>query len=265
LTTAVISDYLENKIMNHIFNATAYTTPGSTIYLALYTDATAQTDAGAGTEVTGGGYARVNVTAWDAPNSGSTANTNAITFPTATDNNWGNVRYVGITDGSAAMNLLYWGQLSADKTVNTGDTFSIAAGDLDLYLGGAISVALSGSIINHTLRATATPNYYGSGVYVGLYTADPTSLGTGTEVSGGDYARKLIADWSNSVSGSVENGATEAYTAASADWGAVSHVGLRTGLTGGELLFFGSLTAPKTVYSGDTFRFSGSALKITIS
>lgn len=264
MTTGVISNYLENKIMNHIFNATAYSTPGSAIYVALYTDATAQDDANSGTEVNGGGYTRVNVTGWNAPNSGSTANTNAITFPTATDNNWGNVRYVGITDGSAGMNLLYWGQLTADKTVNTGDTFSIAAGDLDLYIGGAVSVALSASLVNHTLRATATPNYYGSGVYVALYTSDPTSSDTGTEASGGAYARKNIADWSTSVSGSVENGATEAYTAASADWGTISHVGIKTNSTGGELLFFGQLGSSKTVYSGDTFRFSGSALKVTI-
>ena len=49
------TDFLEDKILNHVFRNVAYTAP-ATVYVGLFTTAT--TDAGGGTEVTGGGYAR---------------------------------------------------------------------------------------------------------------------------------------------------------------------------------------------------------------
>lgn len=123
------SDYLENEILDHIFTATGYTRPST--YVALYT--AAPTDAGGGTEVTGGSYARVQVTAWDAASGGATANTNAITFPTASAS-WGTVVAFGIHDAASAGNLLAWGDLSASKAVGSGDTIEFAAGALDITL-----------------------------------------------------------------------------------------------------------------------------------
>jgi hypothetical protein len=87
-------------------------------------------DSGGGTEVTGGSYARVsvtnNTTNWPNASSGSKSNGTAITFPTATAN-WGTVTAFGIFDASSAGNLLYWGTLSASKTVDNGDTASFAS------------------------------------------------------------------------------------------------------------------------------------------
>ena len=51
---AGFSDYLEDKVLDHVFGGNAYTAPG-TLYVALYT--VAPTDTGGGTEVTGGSYA----------------------------------------------------------------------------------------------------------------------------------------------------------------------------------------------------------------
>ena len=73
------SDYLENALLDHVLGTTSYSQP--TIYVALYT--TAPTDAGGGTEVSGGSYARVAVSAWDAASSGASENTNDVTFATA--------------------------------------------------------------------------------------------------------------------------------------------------------------------------------------
>ena len=52
---AGFSDYLEDKVLNHVFGGTAYTAP-STLYVGLYT--AAPSDTGGGTEVSGGSYAR---------------------------------------------------------------------------------------------------------------------------------------------------------------------------------------------------------------
>ena len=103
-------------------------TPPSTIYLALYT--VAPSDAGGGTEVSGGGYARQSFTL-TAASGGASENSADITFPTATSN-WGTIVAVGIFDASTGGNLLMWADLTQSKTVNSGDTFKINAGDLDI-------------------------------------------------------------------------------------------------------------------------------------
>lgn len=121
------SDYLENKINDHIVGKTSYTMP--TAYVALFT--AAPSDAGGGTEVTGGSYAR-KVTAgadWNASSAGSISNANAITFVTATGS-WGTVTHFGVFDASTAGNLLFWAVLTNSKTIGTGDTASFAAGTL---------------------------------------------------------------------------------------------------------------------------------------
>jgi hypothetical protein len=49
------SDYLEDAVLDHVFRNTALTSP-TTVYVALYT--ATPSDAGGGTEVSGGSYAR---------------------------------------------------------------------------------------------------------------------------------------------------------------------------------------------------------------
>jgi len=121
------SDYFENKIIDHMLGNQAFTPP-STLYVALYN--VAPTDAGGGTEVSGGSYARQAVT-FSAASGGATSNSADITFPQATAD-WGTIVAVGILDASTGGNLLAWGALTANKTVNNGDQFKITAGNLTL-------------------------------------------------------------------------------------------------------------------------------------
>lgn len=133
---AAFSDYMENNIVNWM-RGTSFPAAPANVYISLHTADV--TDAGSGTEVSGGSYARVAVAAttaqWDATSGtdGHTQNTNAINFPTATGS-WGTVTHAGVWDASSAGNLLYHGVLTVSKTVTSGDTFSIAAGDLDLTI-----------------------------------------------------------------------------------------------------------------------------------
>lgn len=124
------SDFLENKVLDHLLGATTYTPP-ATLYMGLFT--ANPSDSGGGTEVTGGSYARVsvtnNTTNWPAASGGSKSNGTAITFPTATAN-WGTVTAFGIFDASTAGNLLFWGTLTTSKAVDNGDTASFASGAL---------------------------------------------------------------------------------------------------------------------------------------
>jgi hypothetical protein len=95
------------------------TTPLANVYVALVT--TTPTDAAAGTEVTGGSYARVqSAGSWGTPSAGSVTNTGALTFaaPTA---NWGTVVGFEIWTAVTAGTRIAWGTLTTNKTVNNGD------------------------------------------------------------------------------------------------------------------------------------------------
>jgi len=133
------SDYLENAVLNTWFRNGTYPTPGTNIYFALHT--ADPLDAGTGTEVSGGSYARVavarNVTTnfaapSDVAGAQQTQNSNAITFPAPTAN-WGTVTHVGIWDASTAGNLLYSAALTTSRTINNGDGApSFAAGAITI-------------------------------------------------------------------------------------------------------------------------------------
>lgn len=141
---AAMSDYLENKLIDHIFRTSSFTKP-TVLAVALFTAAPG--DTGGGTEVSGGAYARQslnplnanwngthgNTTGDSSGTSGLTDNASQISFPTATGN-WGTVTHIGIFDATSAGNLLFYGALTASKTVNTGDTFRFNVGDLDITL-----------------------------------------------------------------------------------------------------------------------------------
>lgn len=126
------SDYLENKLLDHVLGNVAYSAP-ATVHVALYT--TAPTDAGGGVEVSGGSYVRKavtnNLTNWPEAAGGAKANGTEIAFPVATAD-WGKVVAFAILDAESAGNFLYWGDLAAEKTVKDGDTAKFAVGDLEI-------------------------------------------------------------------------------------------------------------------------------------
>ena len=126
---AEMANYLENALINATLRATTYTSP-ATVYVSLWT--TDPTDAGSGTEVSGGSYARTAVT-FGAPSDGVTTNNADVTFPTATAS-WGTVGWIGINDASTSGNLLYHTALDTSKAIDSGDIFKIASGNLSVTL-----------------------------------------------------------------------------------------------------------------------------------
>lgn len=116
---------LSNALLNLVLNGDAYTAPAS-VWVALFTVApTATTD---GTEVTGGDYERIEVT-FGTSTTATTSNTAAVPFPVATAS-WGTVTAVAICDADTLGNQLYYGNLTAPKTVGTDDQLNFAAGAL---------------------------------------------------------------------------------------------------------------------------------------
>jgi len=125
------TDYLENKWIDHTFRGIAYPMP-TVLAVALYS--AAPSDAGGGTELTGGGYARAplnpSATNWantqasgtgaSSGTSGQTTNAVAVTFPAPTGA-WGVATHFAIHDALTGGNPLYWAPLLAPKTINSGD------------------------------------------------------------------------------------------------------------------------------------------------
>lgn len=121
---------------------------------------------------------------------------------------------------------------------------------------------LENALINATLRNTSYTSP--SVVYLGLYTSDPTDANTGTEVSGGSYARQSITFGAPSNGVSTNSAAIE-FPQATGSWGTVGWVGISDSLTTGNLLYHTALDASKTIASGDIFKIAIGSLSVTLA
>jgi hypothetical protein len=126
---AEMSNYLENALINATLRATTFTSPAA-VYVSLHT--ADPTDAGSGTEVSGGSYARKSAT-FASPANGASATSADVTFDQATGS-WGTITHIGIWDALTTGNLLYHTPLTTSKTIDTGDIFKIASGSLTVTL-----------------------------------------------------------------------------------------------------------------------------------
>jgi hypothetical protein len=142
---AAFTNYLEDKVMDHLFGGSAYTAP--TWYVGLFTVAPSDSTVATGDplaysgEVSGGSYVR-EVVAWTVTGSGTAqaVNTSSIEWDAATAD-WGTVTHAGIFDALTAGNLGAQVQLTKSdfstanpKTVNDGDVFKIDSGNLKVTL-----------------------------------------------------------------------------------------------------------------------------------
>ena len=111
---------------------------------------------------------------------------------------------------------------------------------------------LENAIVDHALgTATFTKP---TAVYLGLYSAAPTDAGGGTEISGNGYARQAIT-FNAASGGSAANSNTPTFTASGGAWAAATHFGIFDAVSGGNLLYWNALTAPKTLANGESVDF----------
>lgn len=124
------SNYLENKMLDHVFGNTPYTPP-ATIYVALHT--ADPTEAGSVGEVSGGSYARVgftnNTTSFPNASGGSKSNGVVGTFPTPTVD-WGDVTYWSMWDAASGGNCLVVSAAFTAQPCRVGNTVTFANGAL---------------------------------------------------------------------------------------------------------------------------------------
>lgn len=125
------SDYLENKYLGYVYTGAAFAAPAN-VHIALFT--VSPNDAGGGTEVTGGAYARLQraTTTANFTLTGNTLTNAAVLAWADATAAWGTVVAVGIFDAATGGNLLHWGDLTASKAIASGDRFELAAGSLSI-------------------------------------------------------------------------------------------------------------------------------------
>jgi len=105
-----------------------------------------------------------------------------------------------------------------------------------------------------------------STVYVGLFLTNPTSSGTGTEVSGSGYTRATATFGNPSSSGSSmvsSNTASVTFPQATGSWGTPQYFAIYDSLSGGNMLFYGSLPTAYAISSGMTPQFAAGALTVS--
>ena len=124
---SAMSDYLENKVLDHVLGTSAYTMPAA-VYIGLSTGSF--NDDNSGVELTGNGYARQSI-AFDAAVAGTADNTAAAEFSPATAS-WGTVTHFGLFDASTGGNLLIHCAFTVGKLIDTGDILKVSAGDIDI-------------------------------------------------------------------------------------------------------------------------------------
>lgn len=128
-----------------------------------------------------------------------------------------------------------------------------------------ISNYFANKILDHMLRnQTYTPP---STVYVALYTVAPTASTSGTEVSGGGYARKAVTFGTAAANAQIANTVDIAFPTATADWGNIVAFALCDTVTTGaaNILVFSTLDVQKSVVTGDQPHFPIGDLTVTIA
>lgn len=126
---AYISETAQDGLLDELIGSGTYSLAGN-FYLALYT--VAPTEAGGGTEVTGGSYSRVTVnetTDFDAASGGSKVNLTDITFPTCTVS-WGAIVAWALHNHATNDAVVVYGLLSEEVTIDATDTAVFTAGAL---------------------------------------------------------------------------------------------------------------------------------------
>lgn len=131
-------------------------------------------------------------------------------------------------------------------------------------MSSGFSSYLSNKVMLHVLGKTDFVKP--TNLYVALFTTAQVAAGTGTEVTGGSYARVTVAPSAFSVTNNVgSNNADITFPTPVASWGTVVAAGIYDAATGGNLLAFGDLTVQKTIATDDIIKFASGNLTVTLS
>jgi hypothetical protein len=253
-----LSDFAENEVLDHIFGVGAYSPP-ATVYIGLST--ADPLDTGAGLAEPGvGDYAREAIT-FAAASSRTISQTGAVTFNEATAS-WGTISHYALFDQVSGGNMLAHGALSSSKAVASGNTPSIADGEVDVSVdSGAMFTSYANQVLDWLFRAQSLPQ---PDITIGLSKTIPTDAGNVTEPPSGEgaYGRKAHSAWDTASGGATENTGAITFTEATSSWGTIVYCVICDGFDETYLLY-GDVT-DQAVGNGDTVEFADGDLDVTL-
>jgi hypothetical protein len=115
--------------------------------------------------------------------------------------------------------------------------------------------------INDAIYKGVNPSL-GTSRYLALFSTNPTAAGTGTEASGGSYARQSISFNASSAAVSTNS---NAITFNSLGAGSYAYYGVYDALTAGNLIVFGALPSPINANSGDAVTIAAGGISFSLS
>jgi hypothetical protein len=99
-------------------------------------------------------------------------------------------------------------------------------------------------------------------LYFALYSTNPTPLNSGTEISGGSYARKAVT-FNSTGNGYGTNNILVDFGTATATWGNVNYWALFDASTGGNMILFDQFAYPFNIANGNTLSFPIGTIIVT--
>lgn len=269
-----LTTYGANKLLDHIFNV-AYS-PVATVYLALATaDPTdAATGASMNEVANSGSYARTAIT-FGAAASRRVTQSALVTFPTATGS-WGTITHWAIVDSAThgAGNALAHGAFSASKSIVSGNTASVASGQVYVEISaGVIGTVVANKLLDLMFRNTA---YSKPDTYLALTTATISDSSTGssiTEPSGSNYSRKQVninggasPAWTLASSGALSNGADATFATPSGSWGTIVAAAVCSASTAGDIICYDNANVvDQAVAASDIVQFLSGAFDVSLT
>jgi len=124
-----LTNAFETSTLQYLFTTGSVTRP-TAWYLGLFTSDPTETGS-AGTEVSGGGYARKAVTFTVSGNLAT--NSGAIEWDAATSS-FGTITHIAVLDAASGGNMIASNALTTSKAIATDDIIRVPAGDLDITL-----------------------------------------------------------------------------------------------------------------------------------
>lgn len=127
------------------------------------------------------------------------------------------------------------------------------------------SNALENELLNLVLGGSSFSP--AANVWIALYTTLPSDVAGGTEVTGGSYARVMVANdlttWTAAASGAKSNAITVAFAQATADWGLIVGFAIHRHATNDDKLYWGTIAPQRSILNGGTARFEPGSLVVT--
>lgn len=275
-----LSDYAENKLLDHIFNVSY--TPPATVYVALCTADPTDTATGASQNevANANGYARTAIT-FGAAATRKVVQSGAVTFPQASGT-WGTITHWTLCDTNTygSGNVLAHGSFTASFAPVSGNTPTIPSGEVQVQMNASSGAGFTDYAVHNLFnRMFRNQAFAKPATYIALATATipdtAAAIGDVTEVGAGvNYSRVQVninggssPTWTIASGGALDNVQAITFPTPSGSWGLITSCFIIDSSSGaGNILGYdNSNIVDQTPVANDTVQFAIGAFDVSLS